>query len=115
MVAVFRLLHLCAAILSGGAGVLIIASFYMSDRVPQSTEFLGIHLGVGAGFLGVGGLLLGLQRHVARIAAPAARGHDAATAQELAAHLSRLLAYLLAGGVRLPGSPEQPESTHTKH
>lgn len=51
--------------------------------------------------LGVGVLLLGLRRHVAGIAALAARGHNAGTAQELAARCNRLLAYLLAGGAFL--------------
>jgi hypothetical protein len=97
MVVVFRLVYLGAVLLSSAAGVLVISSFFIPDRAPQGTEFLGIHLAVGAVFLGVGVLLLGIQRHVADIAALAAHGHDAETAQELAAHLSRLLAYLLAG------------------
>jgi len=101
MVVVFRLVYLCAALLSSAAGVLVIASFFIPDRAPQGTEFLGIHLAVGAVFLGVGVLLMGIQRHVAGIAALAARGHAAETAQELAAHLNRLLAYLLAGGAFL--------------
>jgi len=79
----------------------VITSFFIPDRAPQSTEFLGIHLAVGAVFLGVGILLSGIRRHVAGIAALAAHGHAAETAQELAAHLSRLLAYLLAGGAFL--------------
>jgi hypothetical protein len=81
--------------------VLVIASFFMPDRAPQGTEFLGIHLAVGAVFLGVGVLLLGIQRHVAGIAALAAHGHAAETEQELAAHINRLLAYLFAGGAFL--------------
>lgn len=101
MVVVFRLVYLCAALLSSAAGVLVIASFFIPERAPQSTEFLGIHLAVGAVFLGVGILLFGIQRHVAGIAALAAHGHAAETAQGLAAHLSRLLVYLLAGGAFL--------------
>jgi hypothetical protein len=101
MVVVFRLVYLCAALLSSAAGMLVIASFFIPDRAPQSTEFLGIHLAVGAVFLGVGVLLSGIQRHVAGIAAQAAHGHGAETAQGLAAHLSPLLAYLLAGGAFL--------------
>ena len=100
MVVVFRLVYLCAALLSGAAGVLVIASFFIPDRAPQSTAMLGIHLAVSAIFLGVGVLLLGIQRHVAGIAALAYR-HDAETAPELAAHLNRLVAYLLAGGAFL--------------
>jgi hypothetical protein len=101
MVAVFRFLYRCAAILSGAAGVLVIASFFIPDRALHSTEFLGIHLGVGAVYLSLGFLLLGIQRHVVGIAALAARVHDAGTGRELSAHLSRLLAYLLAGGAFL--------------
>jgi hypothetical protein len=101
MVVAFRLVFLCAALLSGAAGALVILSLFIQDRAPQSTATLGIHLTVGVVFLGVGVLLLGIQRHVAGTAALAAYGHDAETAQELAAHLSRLLAYLLAGGAFL--------------
>lgn len=61
---------------------------------------LGIHLAVGAVLLGVGVLLLGIQRHAAGIAA-LAHGDGGETAQELAAHVSWLLAYLLAGGALL--------------
>jgi hypothetical protein len=56
---------------------------------------------VGAVFLGVGVLLLGVRRHVAGIGALAAHTQDAETAQELAAHLNRLVVYLLAGGAFL--------------
>jgi hypothetical protein len=101
MVVVFRLVYRCAALLASAAGVLVIASFFIAERASQGTEFLGIHLAVGAVFLGVGVLLTGIQRHVAGIAALAAYGLDAETARELAAHLNRLLAYLLAGGAFL--------------
>jgi hypothetical protein len=101
MVVGFRLVYLCAVLLSSAAGVLVIASFFIPDRAPQSTEFLGIHLAVGAVFLGVGVLFFGIQRHVAGIRALAAHGLDAETAQELAAHFNRLVAYLLAGGAFL--------------
>jgi hypothetical protein len=101
MVAVFRFLYRCAAILSGAAGVLVISSVFIPDRAPRSTEFLGIHLGVGVVFLALGVLLFGIQRHVAGIAVLAARGHDAGTMQELAVQLNRLLAHLLAGGAFL--------------
>ena len=101
MVVVFRLVYLCAALLSSAAGVLVIASFFIPERAPRSTEFLGIHLAVGAVFLGVGILLFGIQRHLVGIAALGAHGHAAETAQELAAHLGQLLVYLLAGGAFL--------------
>lgn len=98
MVVLFRLLYLCAALLAISSGGLVIASPIIQDRVPQTAGMLGIHLVVGGVFLGLGVLLLGLQRHVARIAALAHRS-DGATTRELAAHLNRLLAYLVAGGV----------------
>ncbi|EGV17634.1 hypothetical protein [Thiocapsa marina] len=101
MVVAFRLVYLCAALLSSAAGVLVVASFFIPDRAPGNTEFLGIHLAVGTVFLGAGVLLFGIRRHVAGIAARAADVDDAETAQELAAHLSRLLAYLIAGGAFL--------------
>jgi hypothetical protein len=100
MVAIFRILYLCAALLSSAAGSFVFASFFIADRAPQSTESVGIHLAVGAVFLGVGVVLLGIQRHVAGIAA-LAYGDDGEPARELAAHLRRLLAYLLAGGAFL--------------
>lgn len=98
MVVVFRLVYLCAALLSSTAGVLVVVSLFIADRAPQTTEYLGIHLAVGAVFLGVGVLLAGIQRNVAGIAALAMHGDAAETARGLTAHLSRLLAYLLAGG-----------------
>ena len=94
MVVVFRLVYLCAALLSSAAGVLVIISLFIQDRAPQSSEMLGVHLAVSAVFLGVGVLLLGIQRHVAGIAA-LAYGRDGETALKLAAYLNRLLAYLL--------------------
>ena len=100
MVGAFRLLYLCAALLASAAGALVIASCFIADRAPQGTEFLGIHLAVGAVFLGVGVLLFGVQRHVAGIAA-LARGQDGEPARELATHVQRLLVYLLAGGAFL--------------
>jgi hypothetical protein len=100
VVAVFRLLYLCAALLSSAAGALVIASFLIPNRAPQSTEFIGIHLAVGAVFLGVGVLLLGIQRHVAGIAA-LAHGDDSETAPKLASRVNWLLVYLLVAGVFL--------------
>jgi hypothetical protein len=100
MVVVFRLLYLCAALLASAAGALVIASRFIADRAPQGTEFLGVHLAVGAVFLGVGALLFGIQRHVAGIAA-LARGQDGEPARELATHVHRLVVYLVAGGAFL--------------
>jgi hypothetical protein len=101
MTVAFRFVYVCAALLSSAAGLLVVSSFFIPDRAPRSTEFLGIHLAVSAVFLGLGVVLLGIRRHVAGIAALAAHGYAAETAPELSAHLSRLLAYLLAGGAFL--------------
>jgi hypothetical protein len=100
MVVVFRLVYFCAALLSSAAGALVILSLFIQDRAPQSTVMLGIHLTVGAIFLGVAVLLLGIQRHVAGVAA-LGFGHDGERAQDLVGHLNRLLAYLLVGGAFL--------------
>jgi hypothetical protein len=55
---------------------------------------------VGVVFLAVGVLLFGIQQQVGRIAA-LAHGDEGETMRELAAQLSRLLRYLVAGGVLL--------------
>jgi hypothetical protein len=96
----FRLLYRCAALLSGAAGALVILSLFIQDRAPQSTAMLGIHVAIGAVFLGLGVLLLGIQCHVAGIAA-LAHAQAGERAQDLVAHLNRLLAYLLVGGALL--------------
>jgi hypothetical protein len=100
MVVLFRLLYRCAALLAIAAGGLVIASFLIHDRPPQTPDMLGVHLVVGAVFPGVGALLFGIQRHVGRLTA-LAHGADGETMRELAGHLNRLLAYLVAGGVFL--------------
>jgi hypothetical protein len=100
MVLAFRLVYLCAALLSGAAGALVILSLFIQDRAPQSTVMLGIHLTVGVVFLGVAVLLLGIQRHVGGVAA-VGYGDDGERAQDLVGHLNQLVAYLLVGGAFL--------------
>ena len=97
MVMVFRLVYASAAFLSIAAGTLVTASLFIADRAPQSVRFLVISLVVSAVFLGMGLVLLGIQRHVAAITA-AVRGHDGESAPELARHVTPLVAHLLAGG-----------------
>lgn len=97
MVFLFRLLYLCAALLSMAAATLVVASLFIQDRAPQSTQMLWIHFAVGAVFLGVGVLFLGILRHVAGIAA-LARSCQGQAAHELSLRVDRLLAYLAAGG-----------------
>jgi hypothetical protein len=100
MVGVFRLVYFCAALLAIAAGALVMLSLFIQDRAPQSSAMLGVHLTVGAVFLGVAVLLLGIQRHVTGVAA-LAYGQDGERAQDLVSHLNRLLAYLLVGGAFL--------------
>jgi len=97
MLVLFRCVYACAALLSVAAGALVTASLFIADRAPQTTTFLGISIVVSAGFLGVGLVLFGIQRHVAAIVA-AVRGHNADSLREPAMHVDRLLAHLLAGG-----------------
>jgi hypothetical protein len=97
MVTFLRLIYVASALLSMAAGALVTASLFIAERAPQSTKFLGISLVVTAVFVGVGLVLFGVQRHVAAMAT-AARGQGGEPARELAAHLRRLVAYLLAGG-----------------
>jgi hypothetical protein len=99
MILLFRLIYACAAFLSIAVAVLIVASLFIADRTPRSMEFLGVSLVVGAVFGGIGVLLVGIRRHVTAIAT-LKTGHDA-TASRLATHVSRLLAYLIAGGALL--------------
>lgn len=64
-----RRVYVGSALLSTAAGALVTASLFIASRAPQSTKFLGISLVVSAVFLGVGLVLLGIQRHVAAAAA----------------------------------------------
>lgn len=99
MIFIFRMIYAGAALLAVAAAALIVASLFIADRAPQSMRFLGVSLVVGAVFVGIGVLLLGIRRHVAAIAA-LAHSRQGAVAQ-LATHVNRLLALLLAGGVFL--------------
>jgi hypothetical protein len=100
MLRAFRLVYAVAALLSMAAGSLVVASLFIADRTPRSMEFLGVSLAVGAVFVGIGLLLLGVRRHVARIAT-LARGRDDDGARQLVTHSRRLLVHLLAGGAFL--------------
>jgi hypothetical protein len=97
MVVVLRFVYALGAVLATAAAMLVTASLFIAERAPQSTKFLAISLVVSAVFAGVGLVLFGIQRHVAAVAA-AARGQGGEPARELAAHLRRLVAYLLAAG-----------------
>jgi Na+/melibiose symporter-like transporter len=99
MILPFRYVFACAAFLAIAVAALIVASLFIADRAPRSMEFLGISLVVGAVFVCLGVLLVGIRRHVAAIATRA-RGLSEVDAQ-LTIHSQRLLAYLLAGGAFL--------------
>jgi hypothetical protein len=97
-VLVLRLIYVGSALLSMAAAALVTASLFIANRAPQSTKFLGISLVVSGVFVGVGVALFGIQRHVAGAAA-ALHGQGAESAASAAAHLGRLVAYLVAAGV----------------
>lgn len=94
-VLVLRLIYVVSGVLATAAGALVTASLFIAERAPHSTKFLGISLVVSAVFLGVGLVLLGIQRHVAAVAG-ALRGQGDASA--LATHARQLVGYLLAAG-----------------
>ena len=98
MVAVLKWIYVGAALLATAAGLLVTASLFIANRAPQSTKFLAISLVVSGVFLAAGVVLFGIQRH-GSAAAAAARGQGAESAARAAAHLRRLVAYLVAGGV----------------
>lgn len=99
MIFIFRLIYACAAFFSIAAASLTVASLFIADRAPQSMEFLGISLVVGAIFAGIGMVLIGIRRHVTAVATLAQSRSDADA--QMAIHINRLLAYLLAGGALL--------------
>jgi len=100
MLVIFRIVFLCAAFFSIAACALITASLFIPDRAPQSFQFFVVSLVVSLVFLGVGVVLLGLQKHLSAIAVIAG-SEDSESARELAGHVNGLLAYLLPGGILL--------------
>lgn len=102
MLATFRLIFLCAIVLSLASAGLITASLFMEDRAPQTAQFLGISLAVIGIFLTLGLLLSGIQKHVAGIARLANRVEDQRP-PEIEKHVFRLLVYLSLGGAGLCG------------
>lgn len=99
MLFIFRLIYAGAALLAIAVASLIVASLFMAERASRSMEFLDISLVVGAVFIGVGVLLIGIRRHVVAIAT-LANGQDG-TDPRVATHINRLLAHLLAAGASL--------------
>lgn len=96
-----RTVYAAAACLSMAAAALVVASRFIADRAPQSTEFLGISLVVGFIFMGIGVLLLGIGRHVTAVAR---LSRDRRFADHhLATHVNRLMALLLAAGAIVTG------------
>ena len=98
MILVFRLIYVCAALCAMAAALLVTSSLFIADRVPQNTNSLGISLVVSAVFVGMGIVLVGVQRHAAAVTA-ALRDPGGASAGQAPTHLRRLVAYLVAGGV----------------
>jgi hypothetical protein len=99
MILLFQLIYACAAFLSIAVAVLIVASLFIADRTPRSMEFLGVSLVVGAVFVGIGVLAIGIRRNVTAVAT-LDTGHDA-IASRLAIYGRRLLVYLIAAGALL--------------
>jgi hypothetical protein len=97
-VVVLGLIYVGSALLSMAAAALVTASLFIANRAPQSIKILGISLVVSAVFFVAGLVLFGIQRHVAAAVA-ALYGQGAESAARAAAHLRRLVAYLLAAGV----------------
>ena len=100
MAGAFRLVYVSSAILATTSGLLVIASLFIKERAPTSSEFLAISLAVSAFFLGLGAVLFGVQRQVAAIV-DIARTDDGEAARRLATPVNRLVAHLLAGGILL--------------
>lgn len=99
MLFIFRLIYAGAALLAIAVASLIVASLFIAERASRSMEFLGVSLVVGAVFIGIGVLLIGIRRHVVAIAT-LANGQDG-TDPRLAARINQLLAHLLAAGATL--------------
>jgi hypothetical protein len=102
VLATFRLIFLCAMVLSLASAGLVTASLFMKDRAPETAQFLGISLAVIGIFLTLGLLLFGIQKHVAGIARLANRVEDQRP-PEIEKHVFRLLVYLSLGGAGLCG------------
>lgn len=98
--AVFRGLYVLAAALALFAAALIVSSFFIADRVPQSTSSFILHALIGSFFGATGILLLGVERHSAQIG-KLVRTLDQKRAQELQTIFARLLVYLSLGGLML--------------
>jgi hypothetical protein len=102
VLATFRLIFLCAMVLSLASAGLVTASLFMKDRAPETAQFLGISLAVIGIFLTLGLLLFGIQKHVAGIARLANRVEDQRP-PEIEKHVFRLMLYLSLGGAGLGG------------
>ena len=96
----FALLFTAAAALSVAASILVTASLFISDRSPESTEFLGISLFVSGAFLAIGLLFVGIELQVVGIARLAA-APESEIADKLRARVFRLLVLLVIAGLAM--------------
>lgn len=95
---VFRALYGLSAISALAAATLIITSFFIADRAPQSTESFVLHSVVAVFFAGIGFLLFGVSRNVVAIG-KLDHSSDHGHAGGLRRAFARLLNFLIAGGV----------------
>ena len=96
----FALLFTAAAALSVAASILVTASLFISDRGPESTEFLGISLFVSGAFLAIALLLIGIELQVVGVAR-LATALEGEIAGRLRARVFRLLVFLVIAGLAM--------------
>lgn len=80
------------------AAIMITSSMFISDRAPQSTQYLTVAIAVSMVFVSVGILLFGVQHHLALIAM-CAESIESPANNALNRSLFRLAAYLVLGGI----------------
>lgn len=98
----FRVVFTFAVALCLATCLLVIASLFIADRAPQSTQFWGISLIVSAIFLGLGLLLSAIEAQVVQIARLTADLADQSGIL-LNRRVFRLLFFLSIGGLSLCG------------
>jgi hypothetical protein len=95
---VFGFLFATAAALSIASGLLVAASFFIADRSPQGTWFVVLHMTIGAMFVAIGALLVGIAWQVTGISAIVSR-LETPDADALRRRVFRLLAFLIPSGL----------------
>ncbi len=96
MLALLRALLITIAALAALSAALIIASLFITDRAPVSTQAFVVSLVVSALFLVIAGVAAGIRRHVGRLASAGAALPETAGAAFHGA-FGALVRYLLVG------------------